>query len=577
MTASIPASLPEDARKRDPATLVIAIAAALFVAWSLYVIAREAVYIPYWDQWGWLRRYYAPEEPFLRLAFRPINGHIVALPLLVYVADIVLTGASNVLNLLVLILALAGTCLVLRAGFARLPIAARRDAGIYTAVAFALLFWLYGWQNLFWPFQLHQCVAVLLGLAGLLVLSRAALQLRPDGHATLALALGLASSLSFGVGLAFWPAAALMVLTGNWPRAWKLRAIVVAVSIVGIIGYCAVAFSPPPAIQQTKSARLLSLLNFVPLYLGAPLYVGGNTRVLETSPGKLLPVLVAGYAGIALAGWALVRVYAAVRERALTEGAAFFAGVVVFMLATGAMGALARSGGAFASSALASRYGMYCMLFWLALFPLLAYDATGARRLPAAVVRAGAAIVLVFVAVTQVSYIEWWLGFRTAIARAQASLVSGVPDEEYLAYVFVGTRPQFVRDVTRTLLDHRVTALYEERSAYIGHAVGAFGSVVADCSARTGATKQLGEGTRFDGTIARTQASLSGHRVYVADAADRVVGLGEVERAWHGFGATATNASLRWTAYAPAGAGDPASLRVYVDTGSGLCAVARTS
>ena len=61
-----------------------------FVLVTIYIIVRAAVYMPYLDQWGWLRRYYSDSDSLANLAFTPINGHILVVPALLYTADIVL-------------------------------------------------------------------------------------------------------------------------------------------------------------------------------------------------------------------------------------------------------------------------------------------------------------------------------------------------------------------------------------------------------------------------------------------------------------------------------------------------------
>ena len=98
---------------------------------TIYIIVRAAVYMPYLDQWGWLRRYYSDSDSLATLAFTPINGHILAVPALLYTADIVLAHASNMINLTGLVGCVIGTCLLMRAGF-RLP---------------ASMYWLKRWQR----------------------------------------------------------------------------------------------------------------------------------------------------------------------------------------------------------------------------------------------------------------------------------------------------------------------------------------------------------------------------------------------------------------------------------------------
>ena len=308
----------------------------IFVLATIYIIARAAVYMPYLDQWGWLRRYYSDSDSLASLAFTPINGHILAVPALLYTADIVLAHASNVINLTGLVSCAIGTCLLLRAGFAAPP-ANRSMTNLFFAASLVLMFWFHSWENLFWPFQVHGYVAAMLAAAGLFVLSTAELAgERPDAKvAIVGVALGVLATLSFGVGLSFWPAAMAMVLLGRWRPGWKLAAAGLAAGIAAPVLYWIMHFSRGgQSIQRATAVDALGALKFVSLYLGSPLYFGGNERVLEQSTPALALALGAGYAGLAFACLAVYRLARARSNGELTRGRMFFAGLMIFALWT---------------------------------------------------------------------------------------------------------------------------------------------------------------------------------------------------------------------------------------------------
>jgi hypothetical protein len=71
-------------RARQVLITAFLILSAIFFICSVFIMFSQAVYIPYWDQWDWLRRYYSGNETLFSLLFTPINGHIVAIPGLLY-------------------------------------------------------------------------------------------------------------------------------------------------------------------------------------------------------------------------------------------------------------------------------------------------------------------------------------------------------------------------------------------------------------------------------------------------------------------------------------------------------------
>ncbi len=419
----------------------LALAAAFALA-SLYVIFRQAVYIPYWDQWGWIDRYVSRSETLLSLIVTPINGHIVAVPGLVYWIDVVLSNASNRVNLAAMIACIAGTCLLLRGRFAGLDDAFRgRNTDVYFATTVVFMLWFHHWENLFWPFQVHLYLSIFFAIASLFMLSAVAAEERGRvGGLVAALGLGLLAGASFGPGLGVWAPALIVILLGRRPAAWKWGTAVAAVGVAALLAWYLSSW----VAYESHPIGLVPSLNFVALFLGSPFLHGYNDRVLVTDSAKLLAPIAAGSAGLLLAAGVAVRVLRLRKHRPLHSAELFFVGVMTFALVAGAMTAVVRGGGAAPTPALASRYGVLCLLFWMAAVPLAV---AGLRPPRIRLVATVAPICLLALLVrSQVDYLGWWLNWRSMIEGGSASLASGVPDPEYLGYIL--HRPDMLERVT---------------------------------------------------------------------------------------------------------------------------------
>ena len=554
--------------------------AAAFVLGSLFFVYRQAIYVPYWDQWGWLERYALHRESFFALTFTPINGHVVAIPGLLYRLDAALFDASNVANLTAMIVCIAATCLLLRAHFAGLADAYRgRTANVFFATTAVLMLWFHNWENLFWPFQVHQYVAVFLSLAALSALSVA---LAGGSRRVVGLGLavavvtGLMASASFGVGLGVWGAAAVILLLGRWPAPWKwsAAALVLCVGLSsGLYLLPMAVYGMPSPDHESVPLEILAFLKFLAQFLGSPMIPGGNTRVLTTDVTLLALATGAGSLGIALAcliGAGMLRLRS---RRALSAAELFFVGVMVFALSAGIMAALARGGGGPPWRALSSRYGMFCILFWVSAVPLAAQvfgaSTNSIRRLESVV----PICLLLLITSSQVRYVEWWMKWRSLVEAATASLVSGVRDPEYLGYLFPADNLQYIDRVTPLLLREKLSPLYARRARFIGHSLREFGNVSGDCDARIVDAKRLSAGYRVSGSLTARGLPFEERPVFVTDEGGRIVGIGTVDRGWWWgiWGGLATEQQRSWTAFAPVDESALNSMRIYVSTERGLC------
>jgi len=551
------------------ATASFLVLATAFALASLFVIFRQAVYIPYWDQWGWVDRYLSGET-LVSLATTPINAHLVAVPALLYAIDIAWFDASNRVNLVAMMACIAGICALLRGRFAGLADAFRGTTReVYFALAVVLMLWFHNWENLFWPFQVHLYLAVLFSLASLSVL--AAVAAKASGQAAgvvVAFALALLAGASFGPGLGVWAPLLVVVVLGGRPAAWKWVAALAAVLIAALLAWYLSSW----VANESHPVGLLSSLEFVALYLGSPFFHGHNDRVLTTDPARLVAPLWAGYAALLLACAVVVRVLRLRKRRPLNAAELFFAGVMTFSLVAGAMAALVRGSGGAPAAALASRYGILCLLFWLSAVPL-AFAGVGVARVKALAAVAPICLLAVLAA-SQVFYLAWWLNWRSMIDGATASLVSGVPDPEYLAYIL--HRPDMVERASAELMRRKLSPLYDERSHWIGKPLAEAARGAERCAADVVAPVALPAGLRFSGTVLSEGLPFGERPVFVTDAGGRIVGLGNVDRGLHGDWREFAYTRMRsWRAFAPVGEAGHEPARIFVSTGRGLCELER--
>ncbi len=549
------------------ATATFLVLATAFAVASLLVVFRLAVYIPYWDQWDWIDRYLSGNESLLALATTPINAHIVAVPALLYAIDIAWFDASNRVNLVAMMACIAGICLLLRGRFAGLADAFRgMTREVYFATAVVLMLWFHNWENLFWPFQVHLYVSVLFSLASLSMLSVVAAKEGGRGAGVVAaFALGLLASASFGPGLGVWGPALVVIALGRGPAAWKWGAASAAVLIAALLAW----YLSSSVAQESHPIGLLSSFEFLALYLGSPFFHGYNERVLATD--HLIVPLVAGYAALLVACGVAVRILRLRKRRALDAAELFFVGVMTFSLVAGAMAAVVR-GGSLPSPALASRYGVFCLLFWLSAVPL-AVAGMGVARVR--VLAAVAPICLLAVlAGSQVRYVGWWLNWRSMIDGASASLVSGVPDPAYLGYIH--HRADVAERVAGELMRKKASPLDDERSRRIGRPLPEATRGVERCVEDVAVATRLPAGFRFSGAVRSEGLPFAERPVFITDAGGRIVGIGNVDRGWYGNWSQFASTRMRsWRAFAPVGETGLEPARIFVSTGRGLCEAER--
>ena len=139
---------------------ILAILVVGYLSW-LYVAGR-GFYFHVADEWS-LVAYRA--DPSLAAYFRPFNGHLIALPVLVYQVMLRLFGLGSYAPYLGLAAAAHLTCVVLIFEYTR------RRAGLVVGLGCAaiLLYFSQGAEDLFWAFQIGFLGSLALGLIALLL------------------------------------------------------------------------------------------------------------------------------------------------------------------------------------------------------------------------------------------------------------------------------------------------------------------------------------------------------------------------------------------------------------------------
>jgi hypothetical protein len=174
----------------------------------------------FYDEWDWIQ---TRRTGFANALFRPHNGHLSAVPVVVFRVLFATVGLRHylVFRLVAIAIQLLAVALFVLVVRRRLP------ALLVFVAAAALLLYGPGWQDLLWPFQIGYTAGLAGGLAAVLFLRRK--DPLGDGLAALCLVIAVASS---GVGLALLAGAAVLILvTRDWRRLWVIAVPVIVYGI----------------------------------------------------------------------------------------------------------------------------------------------------------------------------------------------------------------------------------------------------------------------------------------------------------------------------------------------------------
>lgn len=486
---------------------------ALILASSLAAVVATYSPTPYQDQWGTvaLMRRVMAEGLTLDALFQQHNEHRIALPRLVFLADLFWMKGSNVLNLTVIWLTQIAGAALLVVAYLRGPRGLLPAAGL--ALGLALLFSLRQWENLFWGFQVQFVGVFVAGAWAIFLFARAAEDRERIAWPALAGAVALLVCATFNMANGLFAGLA-MVLAGlvarRRPLVLGIAAAASAVLLaVYLNGYAPVAHHSPASLALSQPDRFIA---YVGVYLGNIWFVGLPDRSMA----------------VGLAGAVLTAAMAVVVWRSPRPDAARTAmlGIVLFIGMTAAVTGLGRlSFGV--EQALAPRYATPTAWFWAAqaLFWTATLQALAWR--PGKRV-AGAGVVGLTLLLLPLQAPAYWELTRThtAVLTGASALLGRVDDPDALRPLY----PELVFIATEAphLSAHRLSLFAEAPPAAVGsrfalrlapgRCLGAFDVLQpAPGSARAARA----HGWAWDST---TGAPV--RRVVLADASGEVVGLG---------------------------------------------------
>jgi hypothetical protein len=367
-----------------------AIATLAVLGFGLFAMLQSPQ-VPYADAWRFLAHFLS--EPFPRSVLGADNGHMELFPDLVRVAELQWMAADQRLQTAVgLLLALASWAIALR--WLRQQ---ALDSTQFWAIALVLalgLFWLGNFRALMHANETVHAYAVTLGLfAGARMAWRGGIT-----AATLAAGCAVFASLSFGSGLAVFPALLLVLALRRAPwREWlPMCAALLGVLLLMLALRDGTAGSVAAPTLPVLLESLLRWLGGPPLFASWPLWDPDlATRVPTRALRALLEPVATGYVeragpvmlarwphlawgllGVIGFGWALWRAW---RGRGALP--ALGAATAAFALCVGAMIVLVRAAYfvEHADQLLAPRYLVWSSLFWVGL-ALVLIDAIQPRR-----------------------------------------------------------------------------------------------------------------------------------------------------------------------------------------------------
>ena len=240
------------------------------LAHLVYVVAQNAVDVPYWDQWDFvpvLEKSYTGQLSFGDL-WAQYHEHRLLFPTLLMLGLAHLTGWNIRYELELNVLLAAGSLGVLvwqlRATARTLHVA----KWLWAVPACSLIvFSISHFQNWLWGWQIQMMLNVLAALAGLVVLAERSFRWNKFAVSVL---LGIVATYSFANGILFWPIG-LGILWVQLRRTERTTALAAWTAIaVVVLGAYFWHYQKPPEHPPLRLAfeRPLELIRYVLIYIG---------------------------------------------------------------------------------------------------------------------------------------------------------------------------------------------------------------------------------------------------------------------------------------------------------------------
>lgn len=358
-------------------------AAALPPALVAWTMAREALDVPFWDDWELVDLLQRASAGTLRFGdlWAQHNEHRLLLPNLVMLGLARATGWDTRVTMGASFIVSLGTLAVL--GLI-IQSTIRRSAPAFSPWVFLgaslMTFSMVAWQNWLWAWQVQVFMNAL--AACVMAWSLGRYGARAPGP-WLAMLAAIAGALTFANGVALLPIVPVVLALD--PRGdatvWWRRRPAITMAVIGalavaiyLIGYERPPDHPSPLVAL---AHPLDLLRFLLAYLGAPVALGWRLAAsTSTTPVVLISIAYGAIGlGVVVAGGAwLWRRDAS--DRALLVP---WVALVLFTVLSGIMTGVGRLGVSL-DQALASRYTTTSALFWVSVAALAALAMSRALR-----------------------------------------------------------------------------------------------------------------------------------------------------------------------------------------------------
>lgn len=363
------------AAERPAGRQIFSALAVVPVIYTCLLVMNGAVDVPWADDWALAPLLVKLHDGGLSAGdlWAQHNEHRLLVPRLVLLALALATGwdvrAAMVMNLLLAALTLG---VLVRQARATAVACGSAPSPWIPLVLSTLLFSFAAWHNWLWQWQVQIYLCVLAAVVGLFVLARPSLGRR---EVALGALLGVASTLSFAAGFAFWPAAALLLAVRRPddllpPRGRALAFAGVALTLTSLYAWGLKVSPAPDAFSVVRAA--LGALGALGAAVSPASTIPADAPVVSF-PWPLHPAVTA----IVLGALGSVALVALTRDRlrgaddAARRPILFWSALGVFALGVALLCGLGRGSTWEPTSAVPSRYVTLTGLLWVALVGLL--------------------------------------------------------------------------------------------------------------------------------------------------------------------------------------------------------------
>ncbi len=562
----------------------------IFAFITFIYISTYYISIPFWDHWEWLSNYYRYGLHYCMLKLH--NEHRLFVPSLFYATDQTLfSGRGSFLILASYLFQLcSGVLLVLplwNSSF--IP---RTMAFTFAGFVAFTIPWLIQAENLFWPFQVCLIFSVTCTLLAFTMISRgysrhatSVRSLPSELYLAAAIVLGFLSSFSFGFGMFTLPVCLLLLIKERVN--YKISMITFLFIVLALALYANNYTTPGGSHSNPLQslARPIELIEYVLIYIGSPLFhvMGGDIDIFKAFPGYII-----SFCGISIAIFMLFRSFLFISD-VPSGSTTVYLGIMLFCLCTAFLTAAGRVNFS-TTQALASRYSIISLLFWISLSAMCCMEVARyenhSKGVGCVIICFLLMLASTFVIPTHVSSALIWKQRSIEINAVALSLLLGVPDRDRIGKD-VFPDPDFVIDTADLIAAKGKLSFFQSDMHLIGTQLDEhFGAGpdegcrghVDDATPYLSGTK-VGVGLR--GWAWDLGANQPARKILFSDANRTILGFGVTRLMRPDVAAVFNNRRMSesgWTGYAKVPANIKSELEIHAVIGDGatICRVSRS-